>query len=81
MTDRLIDFVYSQTLKRSNLNWIYSMPLLHFLCGQSSPWEKAKEDLRHNALTPIWWGIVSKKTNYRYEFNLDKYVKDRPIEM
>lgn len=69
MTRKVLSFVYSLSLEKSNLNWIYSMPLLHFLYNLCTPWEKAKEDIRHDEFIPEWWGIVFNHNGYTYEFN------------
>lgn len=56
------------------------MPLLHFLCGQSSPWEQAKNDIRHNTEIPKWWGIASTVGCHSYEIKLH-FVKCKHVHM
>jgi len=37
---------------------LYTLPLLHLLCGLCNPFEELKEDLTHGAPTPVWWGTA-----------------------
>ncbi|CAC5422256.1 RNF213 [Mytilus coruscus] len=71
MRQAIINFVEPLTKKHGNLNWIYSMPLIHFLCGQCTPGEKPTEDFRHDQ-SAKWWGHASDDRLYWFDLKSQK---------
>lgn len=71
MRNAITNFVEPLTQRHGNLNWIYSMPLIHFLCGQCTPGEKPTEDFRHD-LSAKWWGHDSGDGLYWFDLKNTK---------
>jgi hypothetical protein len=72
---QLVEFAKSG-IKILSPNWIFCMPMIHFLFNQCCPGEKPPDIVNHDSSIPEWWGIA-KKGNY--EFDLNEFKK-KPIE-
>lgn len=54
---RAIESLCNQLMKRawtSNPEWLFAVPLLHFLRGDSKPFEEP--DIRGSPQDLVWWG-------------------------
>jgi hypothetical protein len=71
----LLDFAESG-IKIASPNWIFCMPMIHFLFNQCCPGEKPHDIVNHDSSRPEWWGIA-KKENYWFDL---KEFKKKPIE-
>ena len=53
----MLSIVKGMAGKTKDPSWLYLMPWVHFLSGESSPFETQGINVSHDNKEPIWWGI------------------------
>ncbi|XP_021363666.1 E3 ubiquitin-protein ligase rnf213-alpha-like isoform X2 [Mizuhopecten yessoensis] len=65
---QMVNFIAGKT---QDVAWLSCIPMLHFLWGESFPFEIPERQIGHRDTKPVWWGVT------KYSKANDKF-KDKP---
>ncbi|XP_021363650.1 E3 ubiquitin-protein ligase rnf213-alpha-like, partial [Mizuhopecten yessoensis] len=49
-----------------NTCWLLVVPVLHFLWGKNSPFQRPSTEIGHSERVPVWWGVDEYKSKQEY---------------
>jgi hypothetical protein len=67
LCDAFLEFSLKVQVQLKNPRLFYLVPFVHFLSGQSTPFEEIPKDAGHDSEKPLWWGIKPE--------NMDSVIK------